>query len=342
MLPTQFIESTCLKCHHNVVELGVNEQFGATAPQLFEGYNLIAQYGCFGCHEINGFDGAEQIGPDLRLEPNSPEELAAIEADPNQVPGRMRKVGPSLRHIGDKTTPEFIAFWTEMPSRFRPDTRMPQFFHLTNQTDAHGHLDPLAEQLQPVELAGIAAYLTEKSEPLDLDTPAEGYTPDPVRGRHLFSRRGCLACHNHNDPDFVGIDSDFGPNLSRVHEKIRPGQEGFNWLYTWLRDPTQHHTRTRMPNLFLNPEGDNETYVDPAADIAAFLLQGGPGEFPALDLAPAYLGVVVDDGTSPPRKPWTSASKRSWACVFLPSCKAALPYAPQRFRPTHRHLSEVH
>ena len=35
------------------------------------GYHLIRKYGCYGCHEVNGFDGpARRIGPDLRSEPN--------------------------------------------------------------------------------------------------------------------------------------------------------------------------------------------------------------------------------------------------------------------------------
>ncbi len=276
MQPSRFIESTCLKCHHSVTELGVNDQFGATAPKVFEGYELVKTYGCFGCHEINGFDGPESIGPDLRLEPQTEAELAKYAADPNQIPGRQRKVGPSLRHVASKTTPEFIAYWTEMPSRFRPDTKMPQFFHLTNQEDE------LAEKYQPVQLAAIAAFLEAKSQPLELQQPQEGYQPSAERGKEAFSRRGCLACHSHDDPSFEGTSATFGPNLSKIHEKIKPGEEGFRWLYTWLRDPMRHHERTRMPNLFLEPEGEGENYIDPAADIAAFLLDGGPREFPAM------------------------------------------------------------
>ena len=34
-----------------------------------------------------------------------------------------------------------------------------------------------------------------------------------------------------------------------------------------------------MPDLFLDPEGKDDTYVDPAADIAAFLLSGGPVKY---------------------------------------------------------------
>lgn len=284
------MESGCLKCHHEVTELGVNPTYGATAPKLYEGYSLIRDFGCFGCHEINGFDGALAIGPDLRLEPQTAEEAARIAADPNQVAGSMRKVGPSLRHVASKTTPEFVAYWTEIPKRFRPETRMPQFFHLANQEDA------LAALLQPVELAGIAAYLADRSEPLQLQQPAEGYTPDPERGRVQFARRGCLACHAHDDPEFAGIHSDFGPNLTNVHEKIRPGVEGFRWLYTWLRDPERHHPRTRMPNVFLEPEGEGDNAIDPAADIAAFLLHKGARDFPAIELPGAYVGLVAADG----------------------------------------------
>ncbi|MEW4527778.1 MAG: c-type cytochrome [Maioricimonas sp. JB045] len=270
----QFIESSCLKCHHNVVELGVNEKYGASAPKLFEGYNLIREYGCFGCHEINGYDGTRPIGPDLRLEPQTPEEIAKYASDPNQIPGRMRKVGPSLRHIAEKTTPEFVAYWTEEPKRFRPSTRMPQFFDLTNQQD------DLAHDLQPVELAGIAAYLQQSSQPFELLEPKEGYTPDPERGKKFFGERGCLACHSYDDKAFAGVTADFGPNLTKVHEKLLPGEKGFHWLYTWIREPERYHPRTKMPNLYLTPEGEGDSYVDPAADIAAFLLQGGPKEFP--------------------------------------------------------------
>lgn len=284
--PMPFIESGCLKCHHNVTELGVNAEFGATAPKLYDGYALIRDYGCFGCHEINGYDGTTPIGPDLRLEPQTVAEAERIAADPNQVAGSMRKVGPSLRHVASKTTADFISYWTEMPKRFRPETRMPQFFELTNQEDH------LAELLQPVELAGIAAFLMDRSQPLELDQPAEGYVPDVERGKEQFARRGCLACHSHDDPDFEGIHQTFGPNLTNVRDKIRPGAEGFHWFYTWVRDPQRHHARTRMPYMFLTPEGEGEDYVDPAADIAAFLLDGEKREIPATELPGTYTGIA--------------------------------------------------
>lgn len=287
MHPKQFIESSCLKCHHNVVELGINEKYGPTAPKAFKGWEIVRDYGCFGCHEINGYDGIRPIGPDLRLEPNSPAELAAIQDDPNMMPGTMRKVGPSLRYIGSKSSPEFVAYWTEEPKRFRPDTRMPQFFHLSNQHDE------LAGLLQPVEIAAIAKYLDLKSESFETLRPKDGYEPNPERGADLFAKRGCLACHSKQGEEFAGLDSDFGPDLSRVHEKVMPGEQGFLWMYTWIKEPTKYHQRTKMPDLYLEPYQDTSgVEIDPAADIAAYLLQGGSKDFPELAESKPSLGII--------------------------------------------------
>jgi cbb3-type cytochrome oxidase cytochrome c subunit len=278
MFPKRLHEAACLKCHHNVVELGVNPKFGASAPKLFKGYELIRQYGCFGCHEINGFNAGKPIGPDMRLEPQTSEEADRIAADPTAVAGTMRKVGPGLRHFSAKTTRTWAENWIEEPKRFRPETRMPQFFNLTNQKDAH------AKDLQPVEIAGIVEFLLNKSEKLPLDHWEEGYVPDAERGKRLFSQRGCLACHSHQD--FPGAKADFGPNLTNAHQKI----SSMEWLYTWVREPTRHSPRTRMPNLYLEPEKVGDKTVDPAADIAAYLLSNRDGEgkiVPGADGKPA-------------------------------------------------------
>ncbi len=82
MQPSRLLESTCVKCHHSMIELGINPQFGATAPKVFEGYQIVKTYGCFGCHEINGYDGAISIGPDVRLEPTFMAAATQVLQDP--------------------------------------------------------------------------------------------------------------------------------------------------------------------------------------------------------------------------------------------------------------------
>ncbi len=84
MTPQRFIESNCLKCHHEVVELEPSERFPEPpAPTLVNGFRLVGEFGCYGCHEINGFDGpTNRIGPDLRTEPNFADVAQQIQTDP--------------------------------------------------------------------------------------------------------------------------------------------------------------------------------------------------------------------------------------------------------------------
>lgn len=286
MLPERLREASCIKCHHEVVELGVNPTYGATAPKVHQGWEIVSKFGCFGCHEVNGYDGKNRIGPDLRLEPTAEEE-PKYAADPNLIRGKMRKVGPSLEHVAQKTSAEWIEYWTEEPKRFRPETRMPQFFGLTNLEDHVG------KQLSAVEIAGIAAFLSKQSTDVEFLSPVDGYKPDVERGKAAFGQRGCLACHSHDAEDFKAVKADFGPNLTNVSQKLKPGKQGFGWLYTWIRDPQRHHPRTKMPNLFLDPVQTAEGTVDPAADIAAFLLAPGVKEYQKLEFESAALAELL-------------------------------------------------
>jgi cytochrome c2 len=88
MHPERFHESSCLKCHHDVVELEPSEKFpDPPAPKLMQGYDIIRQYGCFGCHEINGYNGpAQRVGPDLRTEPNYTAAALQLLTDPGLPP----------------------------------------------------------------------------------------------------------------------------------------------------------------------------------------------------------------------------------------------------------------
>jgi len=281
MQPKRMMESTCLQCHHDVVELGVNPQFGASAPKLYRGYELITEYGCFGCHEINGYNGGQPIGPDIRLEPQTQDEADRIAGDPTAKAGTFRKVGPGLRHYAAKTSRGWTEQWVRNPRDFRPETRMPQFFDQPNQMDGQAHA------LQPVEIAGVVEYLFAKSEQMKLDHWAADYTPNAERGKLLFAQRGCVNCHAHEEME--GIKPDFGPDLTTVHKKLVSPQ----WLYSWIREPSRHSARTRMPNLYLEPETVNGVTVDPAADIVAWLTSKGTQDYVESKL-PVILGADLD------------------------------------------------
>jgi cytochrome c2 len=140
MYAKRFKESACLKCHHEVTDL-VRYGNQVEAPTLVRGFNLVRDNGCFGCHEIAGTKRGREIGPDLRLEPSiplhkmDPVDRAKAEADRDNPPGTMRKVGPSLFRLSEKTYEDWVARWLWSPRGFRPSTRMPHFYGVSNNSE---------------------------------------------------------------------------------------------------------------------------------------------------------------------------------------------------------------
>lgn len=389
MFPRRFAESACLKCHHEVVELEASERYpDPPAPKVTYGYHLIRKYGCYGCHEINGYDGPHRrIGPDLRTEPNyfavaqqieaelraaqrpngrpeaaSAEQIAAwqaalgdlparLTAHPEddavrqrlrttieervaaagkaatrldrtlaslanmlkdvEVPGRLRRPGPSLRFVGSKLDPVFLYDWIANPQHFRPGTRMPRFFGLWDHLphDAEGRVtDPQAPRLEPIEIRGMIAYFQHYApdqvfQPLPRPSGISAWTEEEkiARGKTQFQVRGCLACHSHKDfPEvekYRGPEEIVqGPDLSAVGTKFAPGRNphGPDWLYSWIKQPTRYHPRTVMPDLFLEPERDpgadpndpaDDRWFDPVEDIVAYLLASSQSDWQPLPAA---------------------------------------------------------
>jgi mono/diheme cytochrome c family protein len=277
MLRSRFAATGCVKCHPHVVDLEPAAEKSKPVAKLLKGYNIVRTYGCFGCHEINGWKNGRLIGPDLRIEPQTDEERIKAAKDLMNPPGRMRKVGPSLRHIADKVPQDWTHKWIKLPQGFRPETRMPQFFGLTNNSgetkfDAEVIKD---EDVAAAELHAVVHYLYSISEPAKLIELPDGVSIDPKnaeqtkRGREGFIERGCLACHSHKETSgekFAGATAEFGPDLSNVAAKLvdKDGKPNVKWLFNWLKDPLAYHATSFMPNLQLTNEE--------AADIAAWLL----------------------------------------------------------------------
>jgi mono/diheme cytochrome c family protein len=168
MLPKRFVESSCVKCHHQLTDLiraGNKEE----APKLLRGYNLVRENGCFGCHEIAGFKAGRSIGPDLRLEPGpaldylTPAEQEKARADSANPPGALRKVGPGLRRLAEKTNQEWARRWVLNPRGYRPDTKMPHFYGLSNNDEA-ALKGTGQEKFPATEVHAIAHYLFAESK----------------------------------------------------------------------------------------------------------------------------------------------------------------------------------
>ncbi len=266
MLPSRFMESSCLKCHHMVTDLKQDQ-----APKLLAGYQRIVKYGCTGCHTIGG-EGS--FGPDLT---------------------DNRPVGPNLSHIGSKTSKDWTLRWIKNPHAFRPDSRMPRFYGITNNDR------PDDWPRNHAEIHAVTHYLFSNSTAPDFtEPPVEN---DPVRGKQLFLEKGCLSCHAVNSyesgdlpsslalradgessfnpayqldpeglypPDYFPeavrqfAKAEFGPNLSSVAAKFPTKEQGYRWLANWIEKPESYHPNTLMPNLQLSAQD--------SADIAGWIL----------------------------------------------------------------------
>jgi cytochrome c2 len=181
MLPNRFVESSCLKCHHEVTDL-IHDGSKVEAPKLVKGYNLIRDLGCFGCHEIAGLKSGREIGPDLRLEPDpplsalSPTDRAKALSDPLNPPGDLRKVGPSLLRLAEKTDEEWVRRWVKSPRGFRESTKMPHFY---GQSNNRSDVLPDDQKKYPdTEIHAIAHYLLAKSS-LNIDELKKYHSEKP-------------------------------------------------------------------------------------------------------------------------------------------------------------------
>jgi cbb3-type cytochrome oxidase cytochrome c subunit len=294
MYPKRFLEATCLKCHVQVTDIPQER-----APKLLAGYQRIVKYGCTGCHTIGG-EGA--LGPDLTEE---------------------RQVGPNLSHLASKSSKEWVLKWIKNPHAFRPDSRMPRFYGLSNNGDEKDWPKNHAE------IHAITHYLFTKST-----APANFVEPpvktDPAHGKDLFLQKGCLACHQHRPYDKVQdadqnsknpnykIDpaltydpstfpatvrehalADFGPNLSNMAAKFSSAKDGLKWLANWIESPERYHPKSLMPNLQLEPQD--------AADIASWILSV-PGEWPVSVEVPKVESKEVSDAVNELVKLYVSKS----------------------------------
>jgi cbb3-type cytochrome oxidase cytochrome c subunit len=197
MLSSRFTESSCLKCHHQVTDLiryGSKEE----APKLLRGYELVRENGCFGCHEISSVKSGRTVGPDLRLEPQpalaylTPAEQDKAKADPLNLPGTYRKVGPSLRRIAEKTNQDWVRKWIQSPRGFRPDTKMPHFYGLSNNSPDAVPDDQ--KRFPDAEIAGVAYYLLAESKGnLEGKDTARQTLKDTIQKRQQELAKGALA-----------------------------------------------------------------------------------------------------------------------------------------------------
>jgi len=198
ILPARYLEAGCGQCHLDRL---------TGTPQLNRGRDTLARYGCVRCHTIKTPDGTTLTGSDAP---------------------------PSLAHIAEKTSPEWIAVWLKNPQAYAGSATMPNF------------------QLKDEEIRDISAFLIDQSTP---HSPAGGPAPavkadDAVasqEGASVYGEAFCSSCHAVQNAAGNLVGGDLGPELTRVGSKVKS-----EWLADWLRNPKAYDPGTKMPHYRFN------------------------------------------------------------------------------------------
>ena len=207
IVPAKYIESSCGQCHRGSLP---------GTPQLNLGRKLLAREGCVHCHTVKLPDGSTVKPTD----------------DP-----------PSLLHIADKTTREWIYSWLKDPQGYATTATMPNF------------------KLSDDDARDISAFLIANGVPVPGDnvTLTANASTDPSAGTSLYGESFCASCHAVQNAAGNIVGGDVGPELTRIGNKVKP-----EWLASWLHNPRVYDPPTGMPHYRFN---DSQV-----ATLAGFLL----------------------------------------------------------------------
>ena len=195
ILPAKYIESSCGECHRGSLP---------GTPVLNQGRILLSRYGCVNCHMVKLPDGTTMKASD----------------DP-----------PSLSHIADKSTREWVYAWLKDPQAYASTATMPNF------------------KLADDDARDISAFLIANSTPLPGDRVTVSAKPssDAAAGASLYGESFCASCHAVQNAAGNMVGGNVGPELTKVGSKVKP-----EWLQAWLQNPRNYDPGTAMPHYRFN------------------------------------------------------------------------------------------
>jgi len=225
--------------------------------RLILGKKLIGHYGCFGCHEISGFEKTSRIGTELTAwGSKSPDKLAYGFLEPKKGHSDPRSSGGyenekkhlPLEHYNWAWARQKLAspriFDTHQENSFLDKLRMPRFGLHEEEID-----------YLVTFLLGQVRDNTDLSERKLSPVMALGY-----ENELFIAQRNCIGCHKLNGygGGIHKLTGDTGapPPLNFHGARVRS-----KWLYSFLQNPERYRMRTwlktRMPTfLFTGAELD--------------------------------------------------------------------------------------
>jgi mono/diheme cytochrome c family protein len=227
-----------------------------------KGFLLVSQYGCYGCHNIKGFEDASKLSVELTS---------------------FGKKDISELDFGDTKIPRTWEDWTagklkdpRMYLTERTSSRMPNF----GLSDENIHA-------LVIFLKGLKKEEVPERFRMTLKNPRQKEIDD---GRRLVDQLNCKGCHTIEGEgrlieSVVGADK-APPNLMGIGARVRP-----DWMFAFLKDPSRASLRpwidVRMPTF-----GFSDAHAN--AIIKYFsALDKVPAEFSTVPAKPADPDMVA-------------------------------------------------
>jgi mono/diheme cytochrome c family protein len=204
--------------------------------KLFLGERMINKYGCFGCHQIKGFENTQPIGTELTEEGSKHVDRLDFGLEEDSV---------------EKTLPAWVNAKLKDPRRFDrgkiktwdEKLKMPNFY-FNNQ--------------EITDLVTVIQGFSKTRMDTDMRWTLSGERPAIEAGRRVIRDHNCVGCHivgkqggairtTIQDPGY------FPPILDGEGEKVIPF-----WLFSFLKEPStiRPWMTVRMPTFGLK---DHET-----------------------------------------------------------------------------------
>ncbi|WP_254506612.1 hypothetical protein [Anatilimnocola floriformis] len=287
MYPERFTQATCLKCHHDVVELEPSDRFpDPPAAKLMHGYHLIRKYGCYGCHEVNGYDGpSKRVGPDLRLEPNF---FAVAQQFDFEVANRPLQLNQKIEELA-KPLPELKKSIDELNKAIEELNKTEESAEKTEQLKVL--TDKLKDLSEKFKVASAQFdYANKQKNQLDemmrLSRQLSAHPDQDATRRRLMTMidedaavtadKQVVAGPTHRlggmlrDIDAPGTLRKAGPSLRFVKEKVDT-----TFLYDWIWNPKNFRENTRMPRFFgLTDHLTDEQSIDISHNLEPIEVRG--------------------------------------------------------------------
>ena len=205
----------------------------------FIGEKSIRHYGCFGCHNIDGFDDAKPIGVEITEEGSKP----------------VGKFDFGLFHDIEHSVPSWI----------ENKLRTPRIY---DRGKASKHLDLLKmpnfyfseEEIEAITTAVLSFNANKVGEPL------LAHLKDPEiykKGHRLVKQYNCQGCHLIQNQggqlvDVIGAPEYGPPNLNSEGRKANP-----DWLLSFFNNPgiIRPNLQVKMPSFHQIPDEDWDAII---------------------------------------------------------------------------------